>query len=97
MSADADTACAHVAIGGRVQGVGYRMWCERAASGYGLSGWVRNRRSGDVEALFCGPPALVDEMIEACWRGPRGAKVTRVDRLDELPPATGPFRIAPTA
>ena len=43
-----------VRIAGRVQGVGYRYWTERVAGELGLSGWVRNRRDGTVEAVVLG-------------------------------------------
>ena len=41
-----------VVVEGRVQGVGYRAWCADAAVSRGLSGWVRNRKTGAVEAVF---------------------------------------------
>ncbi len=41
----------------------------------GLEGWVRNRRDGSVEAVFMGEDAAVAAMIEACRRGPFGARV----------------------
>jgi len=37
-------------------GLGYRYWVEQTARARGLEGWVRNRRDGNVEALFAGPP-----------------------------------------
>ena len=49
----------HVTISGRVQGVGYRAWVESEATARRLEGWVRNRRDGSVEALFCGPEDVV--------------------------------------
>ncbi|MFG1358246.1 acylphosphatase [Xanthobacter pseudotagetidis] len=65
----------HVTVRGRVQGVGYRAWCAHEAGGRGLLGWVRNRSSGAVEAVICGPPEAVAAMVEACRAGPPGARV----------------------
>jgi acylphosphatase len=48
----------------------------------GLEGWVRNRRDGTVEAVFSGPPTVVDGMIEACRRGPPGAQVDALDQRE---------------
>jgi len=67
----------HVTVRGRVQGVGYRAFVEQAARG--LEGWVRNRRDGTVEAVFAGSDEAVAAAIEACRRGPRGARVEAVD------------------
>jgi acylphosphatase len=64
-----------VIIRGRVQRVGFRAWAESTASARGLEGWVRNRRDGSVEALFAGPAQTVTDMVEACRRGPPGARV----------------------
>ena len=58
-----------VEINGRVQGVWYRAWTKREASIRGLGGWVRNCRDGSVEAVFSGPPEIVDEMVLVCRRG----------------------------
>jgi acylphosphatase len=63
---------------GRVQGVGYRAWVQQEAATRGLSGWVRNRRDGSVEALFSGEATVVDAMTEACRSGPRMAVVENV-------------------
>jgi acylphosphatase len=68
----------HVAISGRVQGVGYRAWTEYEATTRGLAGWVRNRRDGSVEAVFAGPAEVVAEMIALCRRGPSSARVAAV-------------------
>src|SRR5581483_10002236 len=72
-------AVRHVIIHGRVQGVGYRAWVEHMAQRRRLRGWVRNRHDGTVEAVFTGPAAAVTAMIEACRRGPPGARVESVD------------------
>src|SRR5690242_14922749 len=68
----------HLRVYGRVQGVGFRAYCEDLAQARGLGGWVRNRRDGGVELLVYGPTAKVTEMIEACRRGPPGARVVDV-------------------
>lgn len=73
---------AHVVIAGRVQGVGFRFWVEMEAVSRGLSGWVRNRRDGSVEAVFWGEEAAVGAMLEACRDGPRMAQVTAVTIAD---------------
>ncbi len=65
----------HVIVHGRVQGVGFRAFVEYEALARGLEGWVRNRRDGSVEALLAGEAAVVADMIEACARGPLGARV----------------------
>jgi acylphosphatase len=65
-------------IEGRVQGVGYRAWMAREARARGLTGYVRNRSDGSVEAVICGEDATVDALLEACSGGPRFAAVTRV-------------------
>jgi len=89
---------ARLSITGRVQGVGYRDWAMRTAERLGLTGWVRNRVDGSVEALVVGEDVAVGEMIEACRRGPRLAEVDAVDvdpvDLDILPDG---FRQLPTA
>lgn len=72
----------HLIIRGRVQGVGYRAFLEDAALDYGLAGWVRNRRNGEVEAVFAGPAAAVAQVAEACRRGPRGARVDSVQERE---------------
>jgi acylphosphatase len=69
----------HVMIAGRVQGVGFRAFVEAEAATRGIRGWVRNRRDGSVEAVFASPPETVDGMLAVCRRGPRFARVDRVD------------------
>src|SRR5258708_3167018 len=76
------TKLVRLPIGGRVQGVGYRFWVMREARRRGLTGWVRNRSDGSVEALLKGDDAAVEEVIEACRRGPRLAAVERIYRSD---------------
>jgi acylphosphatase len=74
----------HTMITGRVQGVGYRAWVEGEAAARGLSGWVRNRGDGSVEAVFSGEASIVDAMTTACRSGPRMARVDNVIVADSL-------------
>src|SRR3954468_11441660 len=84
-------------IKGRVQGVAYRYWTVTEATARGLDGWVRNRRDGSVEAFVSGPTAAVDEMIEACRRGPRSARVMDIDVQEETARTASGFLQLPTA
>ena len=85
-----------VRIEGRVQGVFYRAWTEETARTLGLDGWVRNRRDGSVEAVFSGPPAQVEAMLQRCAQGPRDAEVTAVTITDEGGAPPSGFRVLPT-
>ncbi len=87
----------HIRIEGRVQGVGYRAWTERVAAGLSLSGWVRNRRDGAVEAVFQGPADDVSDMLERCREGPAHARVDRVEVVGDGDEAFDGFEVRPTA
>ena len=80
---------AEVVVSGRVQGVWFRgTTCEQARS-LGLTGWVKNRWDGKVEAVFEGPRSKVSRVVAWCYRGPRMAQVESVDLAWEQP--TGEF------
>lgn len=66
-------------ISGRVQGVGFRDALQREAERLGLSGWVRNRGAGEVEALAQGREAAVAALAAWARRGPPAAHVKRVE------------------
>ena len=65
-------------ITGQVQGVGYRYSRVMAAGRLGVTGWVRNRRNGSVEAMVAGDADAVAAMIEWARHGPAGAEVAHV-------------------
>jgi acylphosphatase len=65
-------------IVGMVQGVGYRYALQREAERLGLSGWVRNRGDGSVEAVAQGSQQALDALATWARRGPPAASVTDV-------------------
>jgi acylphosphatase len=85
----------HLRVTGRVQGVGFRFFvCDRAEE-LGVSGWVRNTSSGDVEVAASGDSSGLDALEAAVARGPSGARVTAVHRVSPPDGTTypSPFRI----
>jgi acylphosphatase len=91
MATDPDPPAAatawHVRVSGRVQGVGYRGACAFEAQRLGLTGWVRNRRDGSVEALLHGAPDVLARMHDWLQRGPPAARVVRVEVTPVEPPS----------
>jgi len=71
-----DTLTRRVVVEGFVQGVGYRDFARRVALRRRISGWVRNRTDGTVEALIHGSPADIELVLAELRRGPRGARIT---------------------
>jgi acylphosphatase len=68
----------HLIIRGRVQGVGFRDAMRREAERLGVTGWVRNRRDGTVEAVVAGNADAVSAIVAWAHRGPPAAKVHEV-------------------
>ena len=72
-----------VIVTGRVQNVWYRDSCRTEALARGVTGWVRNRAAGSVEAVFEGSPEALAQMISWCRKGPPRARVDDVDVVTE--------------
>jgi acylphosphatase len=66
-------------ISGRVQGVGYRYFAERAAHEVGVTGWARNLDDGRVEVHANGTAAQLDDFEGRLRTGPRFADVRSVE------------------
>jgi acylphosphatase len=70
-------------VRGRVQGVGYRYFAERAANDLGLSGYTRNLDDGRVEVYAIGPLDRLNDLAGLLWQGPRWADVRGVEEREE--------------
>lgn len=80
---------AQVIVMGKVQGVFFRQSAKDKAIELGVTGWVKNKKDGSVEAVFEGRKEDIDEMIKWCWKGPEYADVKDVKLIpDEF---TGEF------
>ena len=82
-----DTTRAHVVISGRVQGVWFRDACRSEAQARDVTGFVKNRNDGTVEAVFEGAAPAVAECVAWCRIGPQRADVTGIEVVEE--PAVG--------
>ena len=74
----------HIIISGRVQGVFFRANTKREAVELGLTGWVKNKEDGSVEAVLEGPEARVKEMLLWCKQGPMLSRVDNVEVKYEI-------------
>jgi len=82
-----------VLVSGQVQGVSFRVACQRMAWQHGVAGWVRNLSDGRVEAVFEGPAGQVERLLDWARRGPRMAVVADVAVQPEQPEGLGTFQI----
>jgi len=87
-----DRTRAHVYVSGKVQGVYFRATTRDTAREHGVDGWVRNLDDGRVEAVFEGPEADVESLIEFCHEGSKAARVDDVEVSYEEPQGEDGFR-----
>jgi len=80
-------------IRGRVQGVGFRYFAQRAAAQLGLAGYVRNLDDGRVEVYAIGPEAKLSDLAGVLHRGPRWAEVHGLEEQEAEPKAYTSFEI----
>jgi acylphosphatase len=83
-----------VRVHGRVQAVGYRWFTRNVAETHHVTGWVRNRRDGTVEAELHGAAEDVDAVLAELRRGPEHARVDSIDvaAIDEATAVDFEFR-----
>ncbi len=82
-----------VVVHGRVQDVFYRDSMRERALALGVTGWVRNRSDGAVEAVLEGEPEVVEQVLAYCRTGPSGARVEEVDSHEEKPERLSGFAV----
>lgn len=82
-----------VVVSGNVQGVFFRDSTEKEARLRGVSGWVRNRDDGTVEAVFEGDPEAVAALVDFCRSGPSRADVSDVAVNEEEPEGLDSYRV----
>jgi acylphosphatase len=81
----------HVRIAGRVQGVGFRWFVREEARRLGLSGWVMNLPTGEVEVAAAGEASLVDRLRTVLHVGPSGAAVERLEDVEDPSESALPY------
>ena len=84
----------HLIMHGSVQGVFFRDSTRQAAETHGVSGWVRNRPDGTVEAILEGPAQAVQAVEQFCAQGPKQAQVQRIEATDEDPEGISGFSVS---
>ncbi|MFQ5428217.1 MAG: acylphosphatase [Thermodesulfobacteriota bacterium] len=70
---------AHIIIEGQVQGVFFRASTIRVSRENKITGWVRNRPGGTVEAVLEGDKSHVEKVIKWCRSGPPMARVDGIE------------------
>ena len=69
----------HIIVRGRVQGIGFRWFTLETAESLGLTGWVKNRDDGSVEAEAQGTETALERFVERLKTGNPAAKVTSIE------------------
>ena len=89
MDSPSERARARVGFRGEVQGVGFRFTTRRIASGFSVTGYVKNEGDGSVELVAEGARGEVEAFVEAVTER-MGSFIDR--REVAWGPATGEFR-----
>lgn len=93
MSVSEQKRCVRAVVSGRVQGVGFRYATFSEAQRLGVAGSVRNLPDGRVEAVFEGPPDIVEAALAFVRVGPPMASVSGVDADEEALQGFSDFQI----
>jgi acylphosphatase len=88
-----ETIRRRVVAHGRVQGVFFRDSARERARAHGVSGWIRNRQDGAVEAVLEGPREAVERVMRFLETGPPQAEVERLEVEEETPEGLSGFEV----
>ncbi len=83
----------HFWIRGRVQGVGYRAFAQRAATGIGVTGYTRNLDDGRVEVYAVGTSGQLSDLVALLSKGPAFSAVRGVEEKEAAVQQYGSFEI----
>src|SRR5579884_2381309 len=72
----------HFLIRGRVQGVGYRWFAQRAAERLGVRGYVRNLPGGEVEVRAQAEDNILADFKQEISHGPHASRVSEIVEED---------------
>jgi acylphosphatase len=78
----------HIFYEGRVQGVGFRYSVRQIATGFDVTGWIRNLPDGRVELLAAGDAEEVAAFLQAIHDSELGSFI-RNHTPHEIPPPEG--------
>ena len=92
-SADTPTEARRWYVRGRVQGVGFRNFAQRAAVQLGLTGYARNLDDGRVEVYAVGTAQQLSVLAGLLYQGPPGSDVRGVDEQEAAITQYDSFRI----
>ena len=85
MTADTRHVARRIQVSGSVQRVGFRAWFIASTRDLELTGWIRNRVDGSVEAFIQGPADAIAAALLLARRGPAMSRVEQVD-VHDVPP-----------
>ena len=80
-------------IKGMVQGVGYRYSAKMKAESMGIRGSVQNLRDGSVSVTAQGEKEAMDNFVRWCYKGPPGAIVRNIEKIQGKTEALSEFRV----
>lgn len=81
--AKAEKICIRIIVEGKVQKVGYRNWLKGICVRSNITGTVRNKNDGTVEAVLYGDEKIVKNVILQCYKGPTFSEVEKITEFTE--------------